>query len=143
MIDDILERLLENKKFGGTDIKIVPKDWGREIWITNSEEYCGKLLQIYKGWSSSVHYHGKKDETFLLHEGLLLMEHPQNEWLMYPGNVQRLKPGQTHRFTALKDSIIIEFSTHHHDSDTIRLEVGKKVDLSKLDVQYRPVKKKY
>ncbi|MEM4245329.1 MAG: cupin domain-containing protein [Candidatus Nanoarchaeia archaeon] len=142
MIEDILKRLKENKRYGNAEIKIVPKDWGQELWIINNEHYCGKILEINKGWCASLHYHGKKDETFLLYDGLLLMEHPKNEWVMYPGNVQRIRPGETHRFTALEHSVVIEFSTHHDDSDTTRFEVGKKVDLNKLDVKYRPVKKK-
>jgi mannose-6-phosphate isomerase-like protein (cupin superfamily) len=143
MIENIMKRLEENQELGDADINVVPKDWGQEIWIVNSpgKNYCGKLLQINKGWSASLHYHGKKDETFFLHQGLLFMEHPKNEWVMYPGNVQRIRPGQTHRFTALEDSVIVEFSTHHHDSDTTRVEVSRKVDLSKLNVNYRHDKK--
>ncbi|MFH1211227.1 MAG: cupin domain-containing protein [archaeon] len=145
MIESIMKRIAENKRHGDADIRIVPKDWGQEIWIVNSERqnYCGKLLQINKGWSASLHYHGRKDETFFLYQGLLFMEHPRNEWVMYPGNVQRIRPGQTHRFTALEDSVIVEFSTHHHDSDTTRLEVGRRVDIGKLDIPYRRGKKKY
>ncbi len=143
MIEDILERRSENKRFGSVNIKVVPKDWGREIWVINNKHYCEKLLEINKGWRSSLHYHNKKDETFTLDEGLILMEHPRNEWVMYPGNAQRIKPGQTHRFTALERSLIRECSTHHHDSDTVRFEYGKKVDLSKLDVKYRSIKKRY
>ena len=45
-------------------IKIVPKGWGYEKWIVNTEEYCGKLLHLIKGKKCSWHYHTLKDETF-------------------------------------------------------------------------------
>ena len=44
-----------------SEIKIVPKGWGYEKWIANSELYCGKLLFIRKGHRCSWHYHTKKD----------------------------------------------------------------------------------
>jgi len=25
-------------------VKVVPKEWGREVWIANGELYCGKIL---------------------------------------------------------------------------------------------------
>ena len=34
-----------------SQIKIVPKGWGYEKWICNTEEYCGKLLHIIKAVS--------------------------------------------------------------------------------------------
>jgi hypothetical protein len=30
-------------------MRIVPKAWGREVWIVNSDLYCGKILEIGKG----------------------------------------------------------------------------------------------
>jgi len=133
MIEHILERLEESKKLGGADVLIVPKDWGREIHIVNAD-YCGKILEINKAWCASLHHHGVKDETFLLYKGLLFMEHSKNNWVMYPGHIQRIRPGDVHRFTALKHSAILEFSTHHEDSDTTRIEIGRPVDLRTLDL---------
>ena len=52
-----------------SEIKIVPKGWGYEKWICNTEEYCGKLLHFIKGKRCSWHYHVLKDETFYLEEG--------------------------------------------------------------------------
>jgi mannose-6-phosphate isomerase-like protein (cupin superfamily) len=142
MIEDIMKRLEESKSFGGADVIVVPKDWGQEVHIVNAD-YCGKILEIKKGWSASLHYHSVKDETFLLYNGLLLMEHTKNNWLMYPGHIQRIMPGDVHRFTALKHSRILEFSTHHEDCDTTRLEVGRAVDLKKLEEKYKVPKKRY
>ncbi len=127
MIEEILQRAEENKIKGDAEIKVVPKVWGREIWVVNTPDYCGKLLEINKGYKVSLQRHGAKDETLLLYEGRLIMEHDEHSWEMYPGNIQRVKPGEIHRFRALKYSIIIEFSTHHDDKDTIRFEESGKL----------------
>ena len=54
-----------------SEIKFVPKGWGHEKWIVNTEEYCGKLLFFEEGKRCSFNYHKSKDETFYLQsEGL-------------------------------------------------------------------------
>ena len=37
-----------------------PKGWGDELWITNNEKYCGKILRFKKGSAFSMHYHIRK-----------------------------------------------------------------------------------
>src|SRR5262249_27199605 len=52
-------------------VNIVPKSWGRELWIVNNELYCGKILEIHQGSRCSLHFHKLKTETFYLHSGRL------------------------------------------------------------------------
>jgi quercetin dioxygenase-like cupin family protein len=56
--------------------KKVDKEWGHELWLANDEKenYCGKLLYIKKGHSSSMHYHSLKHETFYILRGKLELE---------------------------------------------------------------------
>jgi len=103
-------------------IKTVPKSWGKEEWIVNTKDYCGKKLHLYKGKRCSLHHHKNKDETFYISEGEVLMEVGDKKWVMKKGDVQRIMPLTNHRFSGLKDSIILEFSTHHEDSDSHRVE---------------------
>ena len=51
----------------------VEKDWGHEIWLSNNEKenYCGKILYIKEGKSTSMHFHAKKHESFYILEGIL------------------------------------------------------------------------
>jgi hypothetical protein len=44
-------------------VQIVPKGWGREIWIANGDLYCGKILEINKGKKCSLHFHKIKTES--------------------------------------------------------------------------------
>jgi hypothetical protein len=52
-------------------VQIVPKGWGREIWIANGDLYCGKILEINKGRKCSLHFHKIKTESFYLRAGRL------------------------------------------------------------------------
>ncbi|MBI2575934.1 cupin domain-containing protein [Candidatus Woesearchaeota archaeon] len=113
--------------------KEVPKVWGREIWIVN-REYCGKILVLNKGFQCSMHFHKKKDETFYILRGRVLMEIGNAQWIMHPGQSMLIPPNARHRFTGLEDSEIIEFSTHHEDEDSFRVQESRKVDIGALDL---------
>jgi mannose-6-phosphate isomerase-like protein (cupin superfamily) len=114
-------------------IKIVPKEWGEERWIVN-RDYCGKLLILRKGFRCSLHYHKLKDETFYINKGKVLMECGGQTLVMGPGDALLIEPNTKHRFTGLEDSEILEFSTHHEDSDSYRDEVSGKIDLTTLEL---------
>ena len=111
----------------------VEKVWGKEIVIVN-REYCGKILKLKKGFRCSLHYHKKKDETFYILTGKVLIEivgnfgAPDTEHVMLPGGSINIAPYIQHRFTGLEDSEIIEFSTHHEDSDSYRLTKSGKAE---------------
>lgn len=107
------------------------KGWGRELWIVNSELYCGKIMEVYQGKKCSIHYHILKDETFYILSGLIKLDLYENG---YPGTpvTKIMKPKDTihiprkliHQFTALEDSSIIEISTEHFEEDSHRLVRG-------------------
>ncbi|MAH33634.1 hypothetical protein CL615_04565 [archaeon] len=117
-----------------TQHKEVKKEWGKEEWITN-RDYCGKKLTLNKGFRCSMHYHKNKDETFYILKGRVLMETNNEKRIMLPGDSILITPNTKHRFTGLEDSEIMEFSTHHEDSDSYRDELSGKVDLDKLDLK--------
>ncbi|OYT41843.1 hypothetical protein B6U80_00310 [Candidatus Pacearchaeota archaeon ex4484_26] len=117
-----------------TEYKEVPKVWGKEIWLVN-RDYCGKILVLKKGHRCSLHFHKQKDETFYLLRGKVLMELDKEKAILKPGQSLLIKPGQKHRFTGLEDSEILEFSTHHEDSDSHRDVFGGKVDLATLNLK--------
>lgn len=111
--------------------KVVEKVWGSEEWIVN-RQYCGKFLNLKKGTRCSMHYHKNKDETFFILKGKVLMEIDGKTRIMNPGDLQLIEPNQKHRFTGLKDSKILEISTHHEDNDSYRDEESGKVNLKEL-----------
>ncbi|MBU1007919.1 cupin domain-containing protein [Candidatus Dependentiae bacterium] len=117
-------------------INFVEKVWGHEEWIANSETYCGKKLVVRMGFRCSMHQHKVKDETFYLASGRMLLETEidgrKSKRLLTPGDVQHITVGMWHRFTALEDSELFEFSTFHMDSDSYRREPSGSVDLGGL-----------
>jgi mannose-6-phosphate isomerase-like protein (cupin superfamily) len=109
------------------DVYNFEKVWGYETWIVNNEEYCGKFLHLKKHHRCSTHYHKKKDETFYIMGGRVLMELNDEVFLMMPGDAVRVRRGQPHRFTGLRDSVIIEFSTQHFEDDSYRSNKSEKL----------------
>ena len=99
---------------------LIEKVWGHEECIVNTENYCGKVLTLKKDYRCSMHYHKIKDETFLIIKGTVWMECDGESKLMNPGESIRIKPNMKHRFTGITNAKIIEFSTHHEDSDSYR-----------------------
>ena len=114
-----------------SEIKIVPKGWGYEKWIVNTDEYCGKLLHFIKGKKCTWHYHKLKDETFYLQEGKLLVKYSDNdnldeanEVILERGDKFHVYRGLRHQMFAMEDTDMFEFSTQHFDSDSHRIIKG-------------------
>jgi len=107
--------------------KIVKKEWGYERWITNTSQYCTKELRLNKGYRCSLHFHKIKDETFYIVKGKVFMEvyeSPEKiiERIFLSGDAIRIVPGTKHRFSGLQNSVMLESSTHHEESDSYRVE---------------------
>ena len=113
------------------NLEIHEKLWGRELWIHNSESYCGKILEIKQGHFSSRHFHKLKTETWLIFSGEILFEYQENEKLksknLLPNDVVHIECGEIHKMTAIKDSIIVEISTQHFEDDSYRIELSGKL----------------
>jgi mannose-6-phosphate isomerase-like protein (cupin superfamily) len=110
----------------------VSKGWGYEIWIENNSKYCGKLLYFDKNKKCSWHYHILKEETFYCQSGRILLRFGWDQdikksegLILYPGDSFHVPIGLKHQMKGLlKTNILFEFSTHHEDSDSIRLIPG-------------------
>ncbi|MBW3543110.1 MAG: cupin domain-containing protein [Planctomycetes bacterium] len=109
-----------------SSIPIHPKVWGEEHWVVN-REYCGKKLVLRRGFRCSMHHHQVKDETFYVISGRVLLEFGNEVRVLAPGQKQHIPAGLVHRFTGLTDSEVIEFSTHHSESDTYRTSLSERV----------------
>ena len=111
--------------------KLVPKGWGYELWITNSEKYCGKLLHIVKGRALSWHYHKIKNEVMYVQSGHVRIVYGYDEdifkadWIeLKSGESFHIPVGLIHRIIALETSEVFEFSTQHFDEDSYRIQKG-------------------
>jgi mannose-6-phosphate isomerase-like protein (cupin superfamily) len=106
------------------------KGWGEEVWITNNDLYCGKILKFNKGAEFSMHYHVKKEETWAVVEGKLLLKYydlsnaGQKEVELNEGDTVHLRPCIPHKLIALEDSKVFEVSTRHYEYDSYRIQKG-------------------
>lgn len=109
----------------------VKKGWGYEQWITNNEEYCGKLLFFKKGKKCSLHKHVEKREHFFVGSGKLLIRvsweedlDMAQEFVLTRGMCYEVPRGLIHQMEALEDTELFEFSTTHYDEDSYRIVKG-------------------
>ncbi len=105
-------------------MRIVPKDWGREIIRVNNELYCLKELHITPGWQCSLHRHLTKDETFLHVTGEVFLQTGYSGGIFRRvGNGERIRihPRTWHRFASPTGGMLLEVSTHHDDADVERV----------------------
>ena len=112
-------------------MNFVPKGWGFEKWIVNSEEYCGKLLYFVKSKRCSWHYHKLKDEVFYIQSGKILVKYSDGddindakERTLSRGDNFHVYRGLRHQMIALEDTELFEFSTQHFDEDSYRIQKG-------------------
>jgi len=107
-----------------------PKGWGEEIWIANNEKYCGKILKFNQGAEFSMHYHIKKEETWCVVKGHLMLKYydltsaTEKEAHIVVGDTVHLKPCIPHKLIALEDSHVFEVSTQHFEEDSYRIQKG-------------------
>lgn len=109
-----------------------PKQWGLEIWLTNTPLYCAKFLIVDAGKQCSLHSHILKSETFLVLEGAPAIElgNTEHEALLSyhikgPGDSIFVPAGTLHRFGAPTGPVtLLEISSHHDDSDVVRAQAS-------------------
>lgn len=109
----------------------VKKGWGFEQWIWNNNDYCGKYLFFEKDKKCSYHYHLEKDEVLTISSGKILMKYSYStditkamSVVLNTGDSFHVTPKLNHQMIALENSTIIEFSTHHKEEDSYRIEKG-------------------
>jgi mannose-6-phosphate isomerase-like protein (cupin superfamily) len=110
--------------------RIVPKAWGEEIIIHNSEDYCGKILRFKEGAKFSFHFHHKKRETWFIHSGDFTLKWidtknaTKHEHNLIKGMIVEIERGDPHQLIAHSAGEIFEVSTQHFDDDSYRIEKG-------------------
>lgn len=116
--------------------RVVPKLWGKELWVVNSRRYCLKKLILEPGKMSSLHYHKEKDETFHILIGECWLELDGKKRRLKPNQTVRITPGTPHKFWLEwgvdSPCIILEVSTFHAEEDVVRIEESKSLPKPKF-----------
>lgn len=111
-------------------LDVVEKKWGREVIIVNNQDYCGKILEFKAGSKFSMHFHKNKHETFYVLSGkgvmkcLNTIDASEYQHELKEGRILTIEPLSPHQIFAETDMRVIEFSTHHEDSDSYRVIKG-------------------
>lgn len=104
----------------------VEKPWGHELIFAETDRYVGKVLAIAPGQALSLQYHQRKDETFFVARGSIVLDVEENGGLVRrtlgAGDAYRVAPPTRHRMTAGAEGCeLFEVSTPELD-DVVRLE---------------------
>lgn len=111
---------------------VIPKAWGEELWIRNTEKYCGKILRFKPDAEFSLHFHVKKEETWYVSKGTFILTYIETNKAnratetLREGAVVHLKQGVIHKLHCISKNggEIFEVSTEHFDDDSYRIEKG-------------------
>lgn len=117
------------KHFKESGKRVESKVWGTEFTVVN-KEYCGKIFEILPMSQSSLHYHAEKSETFMCIDGLVQVEVDGETHILrgWAKDSVDIPAGVKHRFSNFEPTVawVIEFSTHHNDYDTYRVEESRR-----------------
>jgi mannose-6-phosphate isomerase-like protein (cupin superfamily) len=107
-------------------IRRVEKPWGHELILAHTDRYVGKLLHIEAGHALSLQYHERKDETFFVARGEIVLEVEERgemvEQALREGESYHVSPGTRHRMIAGRSGCdLFEVSTPELE-DVIRIE---------------------
>lgn len=83
-----------------------------------NREYCKKIIVVYPGQHHPEQKHLKKEETFHILSGELVLCLNGVNKVLKKGDVQVIERGVTHSFYSDKGAILEEISTTHHRDDS-------------------------
>ena len=105
------------------------------MWFAHRPEYGGKLLFIDEHARCSNHKHKIKTETFFCPEGRVILTVEGKKYDLNPmARGKTIFPGEHHTFWAEVQSVLIEASTHHEETDSYRLNVSQEGDGEKWEL---------
>lgn len=107
------------------------KAWGYELWINNTDGYCGKLLYFNNNSQFSMHFHMKKHETWYCHQGEFELRWIDtktaeiHQEIFKSGDIKEIPQGMPHQLKCISDSgLIFEVSDKHYEEDSYRVFPG-------------------
>lgn len=92
--------------------------WGATIISIVNREYCKKLLILLPGQRHPMHSHQRKEETFNVLAGELLLNLNGEERIIKVGEMVTVERGVQHAFGSDTGAIFEELSTTHYQDDS-------------------------
>jgi len=102
--------------------------WGCEQWIVNNKSYCAKVLTVNPGYTSSLHMHNHKTETFIGLDGVINLDYYSNGIRhgiqIRVGDIITIPIETLHQFSG--DGSILEVSTPDTD-DNVKVRPASEI----------------
>lgn len=95
------------------------EEYGTVLIDVINREYCKKILVQLAGQKHPAHYHKRKEETFLVVHGSLVLQIENHSYLLNPGDTFSVLPGTWHSFTSDTGCVFEEISTTHYTNDSV------------------------
>ena len=83
-----------------------------------NREYCKKVIIELPGQENPIHYHKKKEETFQVMHGTLIINIEGTEKAYHHGEIIVVERGQKHSFRSETGAVFEEISTTHYKDDS-------------------------
>jgi sialic acid synthase SpsE len=87
-----------------------------------NREYCKKIIVVFPNQSHPEQYHVKKEETFHILSGDLILVLNGIKYHLKKGDIKTLERGVRHSFTSENGCIFEEISSTHYRSDSFYLD---------------------
>ncbi|MBN2198355.1 MAG: N-acetylneuraminate synthase family protein [Candidatus Aminicenantes bacterium] len=131
LIHDVKGLLYESRVVIGPEFKVELshhygieniREVGAVIIDVVNREYCKKLIVQVPGQYHPEHYHKKKEETFQVLYGDLIVHYNGEEKILRPGDQILVERGARHDFTTRTGVVVEEISTTHVRNDSYYLD---------------------
>lgn len=83
-----------------------------------NRQYCKKLIIMLPGQRHPAHFHKRKEETFQILSGELILDLGQGERVYRPGDIVLVEQGVKHTFRSEVGTIFEEVSSTHYTDDS-------------------------
>lgn len=94
------------------------EDKGAIIINCVNRQYCKKLIIILPGQRHPAHFHKRKEETFQILSGELILDLGKGEKVYHPGDIVLVEQGVKHSFRSEIGTIFEEVSSTHYQNDS-------------------------
>jgi N-acetylneuraminate synthase len=91
---------------------------GATIITCINREYCKKLIVQIPGQTHPIHHHEKKEESFQVLAGILIVDDGDGERAYGPGDIILVRRGERHSFRSDHGVVFEEVSTTHYSDDS-------------------------
>lgn len=99
-------------------------EWGAAIISIVNREYCKKLLILLPGQNHPQHRHHRKEETFNVLAGELLLTLNGVDSVIRAGEMVTVERGAEHAFSSKTGVVFEELSTTHFNDDSFYAEAA-------------------